>query len=57
MAKKWYRSKTMHANVSAVIGMMLAWWFEGVSPMVALPVVGMGIVNMVLRIVTKQPIN
>ncbi len=54
--KKWYKSKTMRTNLTAVFGMLLAYWFEGVSPMVALPVVGMGILNMVLRIVTKQPL-
>ncbi len=57
MAKRWYKSKTMQTNISAIIGMAMAWWFEGVSPMVALPVVGMGIVNLILRIVTKQPVE
>ena len=56
MAKKWYKSKTMRTNLMAVIGMVVAYWFDGASLLTALPVVGMGVVNMVLRIVTKQPL-
>jgi len=64
MAKPAYKSKTIHANVEGTgAAILLVWLLEqfGVKmgPVVAAAAVGvmMGIANVVLRIVTREPIG
>lgn len=52
---KWYRSKTLWVNAAALVAGVGAWITTGDTT--ALIAAGMAIVNMVLRFLTKQPVE
>lgn len=55
--KKWYLSKTLWVNLLAVVAIIL----QGVTGNEVLPTEDqallLGLINLILRIVTKQPIK
>jgi len=55
MGKSWYQSKTLWTNLTALIGGVGVFIMTG-NPE-GLVASGMGILNIVLRLVTKQPIG
>ena len=54
-AKKWYKSKTIWANVSAIVAGVGTLVVTGDSQ--ALVVSGLGMINIILRLVTKQSVD
>ncbi len=58
--KEWYQSKTLWVNISAVFASVGVWAQSGFDFAMMWPTMGAGllaVVNMVLRIVTKRPIE
>ena len=57
MGKSWLRSKTLWVNASAAVTALGAVAQGLMDWQTALVPVGMAIMNMILRIVTKQPLE
>ena len=60
MNKKWYRSKTLWANIIAIVAFVLTtkYGIELDAETQALVVTGvLGTMNIILRIFTKQPVT
>lgn len=55
MGKKWYTSKTIYINAVAFLVMIIQLKYGWTLP-VAIEGVIMGIINLVLRRVTKEPV-
>lgn len=59
MGKSWYQSKTMWTNLTALIGAAATYFTtQNPAPLAAAGSAAvMSLVNIVLRLVTKQPIE
>lgn len=57
MGKAWIKSKTLWANASALVVALGAVAQGTLDWQTALVPVGMAIMNMILRMVTKQPLD
>lgn len=55
--KSWYQSKTLWANVIAATTTLGAIVMGEVTWQVALPPLGLALMNFILRLITKQPIE
>ena len=55
--KKWYQSKTVNANVVAILGAITAYLQGGMDESTAISAVLMGLVNIALRFVTSSAIG
>lgn len=53
--KPWYKSKTLWTNITAIVGGISVYATTGNAA--ALAAAGLGAVNFVLRLVTKQPVE
>ena len=57
MGKAWYKSKTLWANLAAIVTGVGAIVTGQVSLAAGIPPVVIAAINIVLRIVTKEPIG
>lgn len=55
-SKLWYTSKTLWVNVLSVVGIVLA-NTVGIEISDEMAVTILGVVNMILRLITKQPVS
>jgi len=56
-SKKWWQSKTVWANAAAIVAAGAAYFAGGVDFNTAVVPAVMGLVNLILRIATKQPLD
>jgi hypothetical protein len=57
MPKPWYQSKMIWANALAILTALSAYFAEGAALETTVAAVVMGLINIVLRLVTRQPIE
>lgn len=55
--KKWYRSKTLWANIVAIFTALSAYFTEAADLNTTVTAVVLAVVNIVLRLITHQPIE
>jgi uncharacterized membrane protein len=53
--KKWFESKTLWVNAISIVGVFLAKHF-GIEITAEMTVTILGVINAILRFITKQPI-
>lgn len=59
-SKPWYKSKTVWINVSAAVGILAAFMtgdLDKAGALGQLAPIGLALLNVVLRLVTKSPIE
>ena len=55
--KKWYQSKMLWLNISAVVAAAGAILHGDITWQQAIPTTGLAVVNFILRLITGQPIE
>ncbi len=56
-SKVWYRSKTLWSNISIIVGAVSAYATGTADLNVTLMAIVPAVLNIVLRLVTKQPVG
>jgi hypothetical protein len=55
--KKWYQSKTLWTNISAVVAALSAHFTGQADLSTTITAVVLSVVNIVLRLITREPIT
>jgi hypothetical protein len=57
MPKPWYESKMLWANAIAILTALSAYFADGATLETTVVAVVMGVVNILLRLITRQPLE